>query len=565
MAKRRTPTYLSDQSGAVAVTYALALVGLIVAAGVGFDYARLMTMDSELQSAADQAALAGATQLNGSSDAMARAVASASALVSNSTLLANDNVAQAVTISEVVFYKTRDHAENDTNGFTVADTTRNGDAKFIRVKTVGRKVFYAYTPIVGLLTSGDIVAAATAGLGSAICREPPLFVCISGTGITDPAAWVTARIGRGILMKAKGTSWSPGNFGFLETNAGSGANDIGKLLAYANPPGDCVSVEDPETAPGQKQSVVPDFNTRFDIFDNGDPINCWGGQLCPPAPNSRKDVVMKTTSLPTKIQDCGAPSGGWDFGSRPYRPTTAVAMSGATTADFPDVMGYPRDLCHAVPQSSQNCGGTGDYIGTGDWDINAYWWANYQAAYPGTVTTSVSGRTYATRYEVYKWEQIPGNSPAVSTPVTNAGWRNHRAPVCRTAAGSGVPDRRIIPVAVIDCDALNGTSTSSTTTTTTTTTSTSSGTPKGGASSGGASSGGSSGGGGGGGSITVRPLEWMDVFLVEPSLNRKQSGASSPDYTSAGDFYGEIVGRTGQGSGGTTSQTVRRDKPYLVK
>ena len=52
------------EGGAVAPIVALSLFGLIAAGGLAFDYARLAAMDTELQTAADQAALAAATQLD---------------------------------------------------------------------------------------------------------------------------------------------------------------------------------------------------------------------------------------------------------------------------------------------------------------------------------------------------------------------------------------------------------------------------------------------------------------------------------------------------------------------
>ena len=51
----------SDNSAAVAPTVALSLFALIGAGGIAFDYARLASLDTELQNAADQAALAAAT------------------------------------------------------------------------------------------------------------------------------------------------------------------------------------------------------------------------------------------------------------------------------------------------------------------------------------------------------------------------------------------------------------------------------------------------------------------------------------------------------------------------
>src|SRR5688572_7562474 len=125
---RRLFGFGSDKSGAVAPIVALSLVALIAAGGLAFDYARVATLDTELQNAADQAALAAATQLDGQERAMERAAAAALALIENDTRFANDGGVRAVDIDpdEFVFYETNADAEADTNGFT--DVTRFADA-----------------------------------------------------------------------------------------------------------------------------------------------------------------------------------------------------------------------------------------------------------------------------------------------------------------------------------------------------------------------------------------------------------------------------------------------------
>src|SRR5689334_6140846 len=109
--------FQNDVSGAVAPTVALSLVGLIAAGGIAFDYARLASLDTELQQAADQAALAAATQLDGQDDACARAAAAARDLLKNQTYFANDGGGTEVTVpaesacdatGNVRFYKTYD-------------------------------------------------------------------------------------------------------------------------------------------------------------------------------------------------------------------------------------------------------------------------------------------------------------------------------------------------------------------------------------------------------------------------------------------------------------------------
>src|SRR6185295_20374187 len=97
---RRPYRLWSDRQAAVAPTVALSLLALIGVGGIAFDYARMASLDTELQNAADQAALAAASQLDGESGACARAVAAARTLLTNQTLLANDNGGLPVTIAD---------------------------------------------------------------------------------------------------------------------------------------------------------------------------------------------------------------------------------------------------------------------------------------------------------------------------------------------------------------------------------------------------------------------------------------------------------------------------------
>ena len=62
-----------NSEGAVAPIVALSLIALIAVGGIAFDYAHVAAMDTELQDAADHAALAAATQLDGNDGAQDRA------------------------------------------------------------------------------------------------------------------------------------------------------------------------------------------------------------------------------------------------------------------------------------------------------------------------------------------------------------------------------------------------------------------------------------------------------------------------------------------------------------
>src|SRR3954451_16764075 len=94
----RAESLWRHDGGAVAPTVALSLVGLIAVRGIAFDYAHMAALDTELQQAADQAALAAATQLDGQAGAFARATAAAQALITNRTYLANNGTSSAVTV-----------------------------------------------------------------------------------------------------------------------------------------------------------------------------------------------------------------------------------------------------------------------------------------------------------------------------------------------------------------------------------------------------------------------------------------------------------------------------------
>ena len=64
-------------------------------------------------------------------------------------------------------------------------------------------------------------------------------------------------------------------------------------------------------------------------------------------------------------------------------------------------------------------------------------------------------------------------------------------------------------------------------------------------------------------------LKWIDVFLVEPSIDRNKcsSGSGCNDkYSEKKDLYVEMIGETTSGGAGQTAgQVVRRDLPYLIK
>ena len=521
MKATRLKRYLGEESGAVAATYALALIPLVAFAGVAFDYARVMGMDSELQNGADQAALAAASQLDGQAGACERAANAASGMLQNLVVLSSDS--QFVTLTsetacdatgQIRFYQ--DKAKSQ-----AADSDAN--ARFVEIFVDGRSVDYFLLPVTGLLASPSIEGVAFAGLGSAICKVPPVMMCNPAEDV-DPDFTITDYVGHGIRLITQdgGGTYGKGVFGYLETDAGSGANVTKQLIGAATIPGDCVSTEGADIKPGLQLTVMDFLNTRFDIYANGLNTVCGAdGAGCPPSANSKTDFLKGGSSTQCTILT-GNGSNGYKQGVAPYRPTSDSVPLDAATAAGLSPMGYPRDMCHAVSLLG-TCGGSEPKIGDGVWDRDAYFLSN--KVNWGTVPDYMAlfGTAEPTRYQVYKYEYDNGlleDEPDVSGPLVN-----HGRPVCTPpgvpVAGT-LPDRRVLSVAIINCVA-NAV----------------------------------------GPNTTNAPIEkYVDVFLVEPSANRGSGGNS---LTEKSDVYIEIIGETSLGGGATEGQNIKKDVPYLIE
>lgn len=502
--------FLNNRSGAVAPTYALALVGLIAMAGVGYDVGQVLTMDTELQDAADQAALAAVTQLDRQSTSIDRAKAAATGLVVNKTLLA-DGASSTVTISgtSYKFYTTRADAEADTG-----ETTDPLRARYVRLAVVGRSARYALTPIGSLAASWlspVITAAATAGIGSAICKVPPMKICAPG----DDLDFTRDYVGKGLLLDTTGSS------GLQLRYIGEGSNtpSIRKALSVDSPDGDCLDEEQVEEGGQAGTAVAAALNTRFDIYDAGGSSQnaCPSGYTCSPALNASKDVIRKTNSGGAcQLSQNGTPAGSW------YWPDQSTYGFDASGNRFPlsavKFMGHPRDDCHALSGAT----GCGSSIGVGDgvWNIDYYFQSNYGLDWTTLGIPNPTGKSIPRRYDVYQWELARWASNPSDKSKAIGGDTAYRGPICNASSTpiDGI-DRRAFPIAVVDC---------STRTT----------------------------------EQVVK--KWLNVFLVEPSFNR----ASSKNHyqSKSSDVYVEVLSTQTPGNNdGGNANVIRRDKPFLIK
>lgn len=516
MRRRGLGRFLAEERGAIAPTIALSLIGLIAAGGIAFDYARMAALDTELQGAADQAALAAASQLDGLSGACGRASAAAVNLLANQARFANDGGAIGVTVTAEPTCDATGSIRFWQDEAATQAATSDADAHFVEVTVNSRRANFALTPIVAAITSGDLTGTALAGLGSAICQVPPLMICNPTPGTPFDA---DAMRGRGIVVVAhqNGQSWSPGNFGFL--NAGqenNGAPDLLAAMAYQDARLSCMSIQTGDVDTGATVPAIDAANTRFDIYNfgggGGSTLGACTTGACPPARNVTKDLVRPENA--NGNNSCRIHNSGWQLPNRLFSPRPAqtgdTAMTQLDQDGQIDAMGLPRDNCHYTSFGSACPQGR---VGTGNWARGDYF-NKYHAG------NAPAGAATMTRYETYLWEIAQNNMPNGA----NAGGtlRQYGAPICTASNGNGAldptRDRRVFSVAIAEnCSSLSGSS------------------------------------------VPVEIGDWVDMFFVEPGLARP-TGATSDE------IYLEVIGRSrAAGGNGAAAQTIRRDTPYLVR
>jgi Flp pilus assembly protein TadG len=337
----------TDERGGVAIYVALISVVLFGIIGLALDASRAMIISSEAQAAADAAALAAASQLDGTPTAITRANAALANLVENQQRFASTG-ASAVTIAGVRYLS--ELPASDTLPITDDFVTTNPlQARFVEVTTGPLTHLNTFLRAVGATAPLNIARQAVAGCNQIVCRVPPMMICnpaeaAGGAGAQfDISAWRGRQV---ILMHQGGmnSSWAPGNFGYLQVSA-PGANALRDALASVNGANDCYGA-DVTTEPGAKTGARAALNVRFGIYQNPG----FGGG----------------------------------------------AGNDALFAPDINVRTMPRDL---PPYSGPN-----GRFGSGHWDCLTYWNTNFSSSSVMRPTGCVSDTSNFTRYQMYQFE-----------------------------------------------------------------------------------------------------------------------------------------------------------------
>lgn len=458
---RKVRHLASDEAGAIAPLYALALFGLVGIAGVGFDYARVMALDTELQNAADQAALAAATQLDGQSDSITRAVSAANtyfatsgADFANETRLSNDGGGRDIAGASYRFWQTYDA---DTLTGEITNFSNGTSATVVEVTLNKRSVRYALTPIVGAI-SGDAGATATATLGTAYCNVPPMMFCSPEGATFNVDNYVGKAVKLHMLPNAPGASdiQAPGVFGFIDfpfpkpddvtnqnTRLGWNVLDAGCAA------GEMVS------DPGARDTEPEALNSRFDMLKNPVSECKASGTFCPSENTTKNWVKIQSENGVTSQAQLDALTCD---GTGTWTPISDIDPSYGVTDP-----GYTHNSCldDGSCDGDANTDSAYDAVEpTATWDYAGYISRNY-----GSVAVEPEDKS---RWGVYQWEistgRVSSTGRVVGRRMTNGNNANlycaYNGPVDSSPVlpdeAIGQKDRRIMTVAASDCSDLNG-------------------------------------------------------------------------------------------------------------
>ncbi len=352
------PSMAHDQSGGVAIYVALIIAATFGIIGLAIDASRVMIVRSEAQAAADAAALAAASQLDGTPTAITRANGALASFVTNMQRLASDGFGP-VSISQVRFLSAL--PGDDASPITASFVTTNPlEARFVEVTTAPLTHLNTFLLAVGASPSALVQTRAVAGCHQMVCRTLPMMICnpaeAAGSGVPfDVNVWQGRQV-RLLHQGGPNSTWAPGNFGYLQISE-PGANALRDALAAVGGTNTCYGTA-VTTEPGAKNGSRNALNVRFGIYENPG-------------------------------------FGGGASNSPQFAPDV-------------NVRAMPRDLAFSGP---------GARFGNGHWNCLNYWNANFAGSGVARPAACVADTSGFTRYEMYQFEidngldlQAPANA-----------------------------------------------------------------------------------------------------------------------------------------------------------
>lgn len=452
--------------------YVIALTLISMPLLLGFsllviDVGRSGNLHTDLQNAVDAMALTGARELDGRDDAIARAEAAIERLANtaafggggagmslgSSLTVSYDAGSDAASTVTVTFLKAiPDDDDTPIPGSMVTTDSNEAAYAWVAAKPQAMQTIFPL-PVGFNRDTINVAADAVAVYHASACDITPIFICnpYEPAGNTSEAANEQAAAdlhtnfaagnlyGRQIEMHSTSSSNpGPGNFGFLRTPLGNGANVLAEALATGNP-GACYTQDSLDTKTGAVAGPVEaGVNTRFGIYEGSFKGSRNDGRYRP-AQNVRS--AQKQTG---------------QNGCKGYDPVMVGSAVGDVTKAVP--LGYGAAMTAL---------GGGKISSSNNWNYANYWTvaqggtapsvsailSNY-SSYPPTATGTPSRPS---AYDVYRYEL---NTPAllnhasangeIGNPTTGGG-QCYSGPALSNYTASEYGDRREIFAAIVNC------------------------------------------------------------------------------------------------------------------
>ena len=430
-----------NTSGTVAAWAAVAFPVLVSGAAISVDVGRLQAMDTDLQAAADALSRAGAAELDQTPLSTERARRAVNSLLRNDARITDNG---NIEIAEIRFLEDLPipSYSADTDAVKTTDATK---ARYVEVRVAPKTVRTLFpTSLSGKFTDVSLAARSVAGLDAGVCGSAPVFICNPferDTTTTLAEAALSKDFQRRQISFVQGggkNKYAPGNFGWLDVYGDTGNSGARKLAdAIGMDVSDvCVSqTEGVHLRPGKIASMRQAVNTRFDIYEGA-------------YSSAKSDIRFAPASNVVK---------GWAINEDRNACVRNSRLNACEQQPNTHALGLPRD--------SGTDSALGSNIGNGDWDFTRYMLINH----PGFRSITIEGVTYRystrsrrflpatppSRYAMYRWEVDNNCVPGALTYGRWAITPEEGLPQCHThGASQTVEDRRIIQVAVLNCEAI---------------------------------------------------------------------------------------------------------------
>ncbi|MDK3072567.1 pilus assembly protein TadG-related protein [Sedimentitalea sp. JM2-8] len=534
-----------SEDGAILVFVAVSLAAMLGMAALAFDFGRVTVTQSELQSYADNVALAAAGELDGHADAITRATGAAANMISDRQTFGirnKDQMLSGNTDYQLFFYAAPANPDIEPAQagqlLDPSDPASALQAAFVRVVVATHEID---TPLAAAVASliGDsyrftsVDAEAVAGFTLTACDITPMFFCLPQPGLNVTEGQMIKMVSQG----GGSQQWGAGNFGFLQANDVLGIDEGGACasapagqedscaLAASRSVSQCFSQRGVETKPGLSVgNMIAGFNTRFDQYDATSKqfrnaakydvdnfaaapnvLDGWitqaNGNNCTVTeapPYEVAGVINPAATIGLPLDDCFAGGGA-----------CPVYQTDGQGAILTDADGNP------VAAVDGNGDPVTTRIGDGDFStgLQDYLTVNYGGAAPAWFPAS------GTRYDIYKAEVA--NQSALQSLLAAAGKAESNLPGCQPASSSAAanPYRRVVVAAGIDCNTYQGELN--------------------------------------GGSGTIPVSKFVEIFLIRPSES-DGTGARAV-------IYGEVIRTIESGVGGGSAGGILHDVVQLYR